>query len=72
MPAVPKDKKAHSPLFDQGPIKILAPAKINLLLKITGVRADGYHEIVSIFVPVALYDRLTIAKAKEGAGSPAV
>ena len=66
MPVIPKDKKTHSLLFEQGSIKILAPAKINVLLKITGVRADGYHEIVAIFVPVALYDRLIIATAEEG------
>lgn len=47
-------------------IEMAAPAKVNLFLKITGKRADGYHELLSIFVPVALYDQLTITKAKEG------
>lgn len=29
-----------------------APAKINLLLRITGKRADGYHELVTLFHPL--------------------
>ncbi len=37
-----------------------ACAKINLFLRITGRRADGYHELDSIFVPVSIPDRVTI------------
>ncbi len=37
-----------------------APAKINLFLRVTGRRADGYHELDSIFVPIALGDRVAI------------
>ena len=29
-----------------------APAKVNLLLRITGKRADGFHELVTLFHPV--------------------
>ncbi len=29
-------------------IKVLAPAKINLTLDVTGKRPDGYHNILSI------------------------
>jgi len=36
----------------------LGPAKINLFLRVTGRRADGYHELDSIFVPVSLCDRV--------------
>lgn len=37
-----------------------APAKINLFLRVTGRRPDGYHELDSIFVPISIYDRLDI------------
>ena len=53
-------------LLNHATIEALAPAKLNLLLKITGLRNDGYHEIVSVFVPVALYDTLRISKRERG------
>jgi 4-diphosphocytidyl-2-C-methyl-D-erythritol kinase len=39
----------------------IAPAKVNLRLKIVGRRADGYHLIDSLIIPVSLADRITIA-----------
>ncbi|HKV55841.1 MAG TPA: 4-(cytidine 5'-diphospho)-2-C-methyl-D-erythritol kinase [Candidatus Binataceae bacterium] len=56
-------------------VKILAetaPAKINLFLRVTGRRADRYHELDSIFVPVSLYDRLTIELRPDQARSVAL
>jgi len=44
-------------------VKLLAErafAKINLFLRVTGRREDGYHELDSIFVPVSISDRVTI------------
>ena len=38
--------------------KIKAPAKLNIRLKIAGRRSDGYHELVSVMVPVDLFDIL--------------
>lgn len=38
----------------------LAPAKINLSLRIVGVRQDGYHLLDSCMVPISLYDRLDL------------
>jgi 4-diphosphocytidyl-2-C-methyl-D-erythritol kinase len=40
-------------------MKILSPAKINLFLHITGKRADGYHELVSLMSHISLYDVIT-------------
>jgi 4-diphosphocytidyl-2-C-methyl-D-erythritol kinase len=38
----------------------LAPGKINLYLRVTGRRPDGYHELDSIFLPIQLCDRVSI------------
>ena len=38
----------------------LSPAKINLCLRIVGRRADGYHELDSIFAAIDLCDRIDI------------
>jgi 4-diphosphocytidyl-2-C-methyl-D-erythritol kinase len=43
-----------------------APAKINLFLHVLGRRADGFHEIQSAFVPVALHDSIDLATREDG------
>jgi len=40
-------------------IRRLAPAKINLYLRVVGKRPDGYHEIETIFERINLCDELT-------------
>ncbi|MGC8830214.1 MAG: 4-(cytidine 5'-diphospho)-2-C-methyl-D-erythritol kinase [Verrucomicrobiia bacterium] len=35
--------------------------KVNLFLKVLGKRADGYHNIETVFYPIALYDYLKIS-----------
>jgi 4-diphosphocytidyl-2-C-methyl-D-erythritol kinase len=42
-------------------LRIAAPAKINLRLRITGRRGDGYHLLDSIVVPLSLSDTLEVA-----------
>jgi 4-diphosphocytidyl-2-C-methyl-D-erythritol kinase len=46
--------------------KLLAPAKLNIRLKVTGRRPDGYHELVSIMVPVSLFDHLELEMTPRG------
>jgi len=38
----------------------LAPAKVNLSLKVLGRREDGYHELDTVFQTVDLWDRLAV------------
>ncbi|NIQ40235.1 MAG: 4-(cytidine 5'-diphospho)-2-C-methyl-D-erythritol kinase [Proteobacteria bacterium] len=42
-------------------LKIASPAKVNLTLEVLGKRADGYHSIRSLMVPIDLSDILYIA-----------
>ena len=43
-----------------------APAKLNLMLHIVGRRADGYHELQTVFQLVDLCDRLEITARSDG------
>lgn len=45
-------------------VKIQCPAKINLTLKVTGKRPDGFHNIESIMQTISLYDYLSIKLEK--------
>jgi len=52
-----------------GPPQLLglpAPAKINLFLHVLGRRSDGYHEIQSVFAPIALWDTLDFVRRDDG------
>lgn len=40
-------------------ITVQSPAKINLFLHITGKRADGYHNLQTVFRLIDMYDTLT-------------
>jgi len=48
-------------------LKVLSPAKVNLFLRVSGKRPDGYHDILSLMQPVSLYDDIEI-EAGEGEG----
>lgn len=45
---------------------VAAPAKVNLNLRIEGRRADGYHLLDSVVVPIGICDRVVV-RVNEGA-----
>jgi len=44
-------------------MQVLAPAKINLSLKILGRRSDGFHEVETFIAPITLCDEIEIGKS---------
>ncbi|MGH7146172.1 MAG: 4-(cytidine 5'-diphospho)-2-C-methyl-D-erythritol kinase [Planctomycetota bacterium] len=50
-----------------GRVRIDAPGKINLFLRIAGRRDDGYHELDSLMQSIGLSDRLEFTAAPERA-----
>lgn len=48
------------------PITLLAPAKLTVSLRVTGLRADGLHLIDAEMVSVSLYDRLEVDSDGDG------
>lgn len=47
-------------------LKLLAPAKLNLFLHITGRRADGYHELQTVFQILDFGDTLEFTRTDSG------
>ncbi|MGA0800012.1 MAG: hypothetical protein ACO3P5_06170, partial [Steroidobacteraceae bacterium] len=43
-----------------------APAKLNLCLHVTGRRADGYHELQTVFQLISLSDQLSFELRGDG------
>jgi 4-diphosphocytidyl-2-C-methyl-D-erythritol kinase len=61
---------AEQPPWDDGPfqpevVTVRVPAKINLSLSVGPLRPDGYHELVTVFHAVSLYDEV-IARSARG------
>jgi len=48
-----------------GALKVEAPAKVNLTLRVQGVRPDGYHDLESVVAAVALCDTILVEPADE-------
>lgn len=51
-------------------VTVFSPAKINLFLAVTGRRADGYHDLVSVVAPLDFGDELGAKVVSRRAGGP--
>ena len=50
----------------QEALSVRAPAKINLFLRVTGRRADGYHTLETLMQKVGLFDLLELRRGGKG------
>lgn len=44
-------------------MQVIAPAKINLSLRVLGRRSDGFHEIETLIAPISLCDEIKIERS---------
>lgn len=58
-----KPDAGEQPTGNAAPSTYFAPAKVNLGLSVRGLRADGYHELHTVMVPLAVGDELEIVPA---------
>ena len=49
-------------------ITVRVPAKVNLQLSVGPRESDGYHNLVSVFEAVSIFDDVTLTKSHEGSG----
>jgi 4-diphosphocytidyl-2-C-methyl-D-erythritol kinase len=45
-------------------VTVRVPAKVNLQLAVGPVRADGYHDVATVYHAVSLFDEVTVTPAK--------
>jgi len=55
------------PLMPRSVLTLSAPAKINLWLRVTGKRDDGYHEVETRLCPISLEDEISLSKRTDKA-----
>jgi len=49
-------------------VTVRVPAKINLQLSVGPLRPDGYHDLVTVFHAISLFDEVTVALADSAPG----
>jgi 4-diphosphocytidyl-2-C-methyl-D-erythritol kinase len=49
-----------------GELRILAPAKVNLILEVLGKREDGYHEVRTLMQQISLFDEIVVSQEGRG------
>lgn len=50
-------------------VRVRVPAKINLFLRVGGIRPDGYHDLVTVFQTVSIHDTVTAELDVAGASA---
>lgn len=55
-----------------GALRLFAPAKVNLYLRVTGRREDGYHLLDTLMAPISLGDEVEVSRADGPPGSTTV
>jgi 4-diphosphocytidyl-2-C-methyl-D-erythritol kinase len=50
-------------------VRVRAPGKVNLSLRVGPLQEDGYHPLVTIFQAVALYEEVTATQVPGGSGT---
>ncbi|RLV56573.1 4-(cytidine 5'-diphospho)-2-C-methyl-D-erythritol kinase [Aeromicrobium phragmitis] len=48
-------------------VKVRVPAKINLALHVGAARADGYHQLATVFHAIDIHDEITATASHDGA-----
>jgi len=51
-----------------GSVTVRVPAKINLQLSVGPREVDGYHNLVSVFQAISIFDDITVSKSQPGSG----
>jgi len=54
----PGQRRSHKKQMTGDVYRVRTPAKLNIRLKVIGKRPDGYHEVVTLMVPVSISDTL--------------
>ncbi len=49
-------------------VTVRVPAKVNLQLSVGPREEDGYHNLVSVFQAISIFDDVTVTKSQPGSG----
>jgi 4-diphosphocytidyl-2-C-methyl-D-erythritol kinase len=58
----------HLRVVSDPAVTVRAPGKVNLFLRIGPLGADGYHQLVTVYQAVAMFEEVTATQALPGAG----
>ena len=59
---------AHLTAAPAPAVRVRAPGKVNLSLRVGPAEADGYHPLVTVFQAVSLFEEVTATQVAPGAG----